>query len=155
MLGVFSFCLFAPFFKWNSGFAQAAIRGHCPTFYFVDLHFFFYLFFILYLRRQTDEVIVQRQECAHAGTVGKGRVASNVLPRKDAGENILEGFCSILLTFLDLKARYLFWSWWVPMWAWVDRATLWSGSMVPKIDTFTTSPYQSCLSSYTEVTIQI
>ena len=58
-----------------------------------------------------DEVIVQRLEGAHAGMVGKGRVASNVLPRKDAGENILEGFCPILLTFLDLKARYLFWSW--------------------------------------------
>lgn len=35
--------------------------------------------------RQMDEDIVQRQECAHAGMVGKGRVASNVLPRKDAG----------------------------------------------------------------------
>ena len=67
------------------------------------------------MRRQTDEDIVQRQEFALVAMVGKGRVASNVLPRKDAGEKMLEEFCSILLTFLDtdvdLKARYLFWSW--------------------------------------------
>ena len=67
------------------------------------------------MRRQTDEDIVQRQEFALVAMVGKGKVASNVLPRKDAGEKMLEEFCSILLTFLDtdvdLKARYLFWSW--------------------------------------------
>merc|ERR1712223_1305234 len=35
--------------------------------------------------RRTDEDIVQRQEFALAGMVGKGKVASNVLPRKGAG----------------------------------------------------------------------